>query len=173
MSVDSTSNPSGRSQLLKWIERNNISRAEASVRFGVSPTLMTRWLNGERRPGYQKLLLLQDETGIPVDSWPSQVNDMLSRAELEEAVAEISTSMTRVIEQIEVARDEVDGVKASLQAAGHVHRAYNFDQIAAVLAALPAQRDEIMRIVEDMQIRLADLCSRDLDRESFGDMPPP
>lgn len=101
------------------------------------------------------------------------MNKALSREELEEAVSELSTCMTRSIEQIEVARDEIDGVRSSLRAAGRVHRAFNFDHIVAVLAAIPAQRDEIMRIVEDMQIRLADLCSRDLDRESFGDMQPP
>ena len=60
---------SGRKRLRQWLDRSKLRQSEAAKTLGVHQVVLSLWLSGKRRPGRENALLLERETGIPVESW--------------------------------------------------------------------------------------------------------
>lgn len=60
----------GRERLRAWIERGKYdSDKQAAETLGVHPVVLSQWLSGERVPGLDNAVMLEQVTGISVESW--------------------------------------------------------------------------------------------------------
>ena len=70
---------SGPEQLAEWKERRFTSSTEAADYLGIDKSIFTKLKNGTRRAGLRMALHIQQQTGIPVESWASVAEDRPAR----------------------------------------------------------------------------------------------
>lgn len=68
----------GAELLLAWIKRMGLSKVQAAEFLnipGIDDVVLNKILNAGRRPELEKLILIEEKTGVPVRAWaaPSQV----------------------------------------------------------------------------------------------------
>lgn len=62
--------PSGSVLLAEWVEKRGYERrADAAEVLGISEGYISLLLSGDRAPGRDKAVEIQDLTGIPVSAW--------------------------------------------------------------------------------------------------------
>lgn len=66
---------SGASQLAEWIRKRNEKKAEIARMFGISAGYLSMFLSGERAPGRDVAVKIQDLAGIPVSAWSLSAGD--------------------------------------------------------------------------------------------------
>lgn len=59
----------GRHQLTDWLRRRGLSQGDAAKEIGIHRVHLNQFLTGERRPGLDTAILLEERTGIPVRAW--------------------------------------------------------------------------------------------------------
>jgi len=66
---------SGADELRDWIDRRGFSQVEAAKYIGLTTSFLSLLLNGKRGPGLSVAyaLLIQERTGIPVQTWASSI----------------------------------------------------------------------------------------------------
>lgn len=63
---------SGRKQLADWMERRGFkSQAQAARFLNIGKDLLCELLSGKRTPGLDNALIIERQTGIPVEAWSS------------------------------------------------------------------------------------------------------
>lgn len=65
---------SGSEQLRAWIRkrfRTNVEAAEYLGIPGVDDVVLNKWLNAGRRPELERLVIIEEKTGIPIRAWAS------------------------------------------------------------------------------------------------------
>lgn len=60
---------SGRQQLRDWIDRQGLNQTNAAKLLGVHDVVLCQWLNGDKIPGLDNAIMLDDKAGIAVRSW--------------------------------------------------------------------------------------------------------
>lgn len=76
----------GRRNLKIWIKRSLLQRQQVAALLGISKPYMSQILNGDRRPSLELLLLIAEQTGVPVGSWAEKVVAELVDAEKVETI---------------------------------------------------------------------------------------
>lgn len=70
---------SGSEQLSAWIKRcgfkTNVQAAEHLGIPGIDDVVLNKILNAGRRPELEKLILIEEKTGVPVRSWATSMLD--------------------------------------------------------------------------------------------------
>jgi plasmid maintenance system antidote protein VapI len=71
---------SGAEQLKDWMHRRRFMQKEAAEHLGFDVTYVSHLVAGRRVPGLDNALVIERETGIPVEAWASialdtRVND--------------------------------------------------------------------------------------------------
>jgi len=61
--------PEGRARLRAWIDRCHLTQGDAAAHIGLHRVHLHQILTGERRPGLDLAILLEETTGIPVRAW--------------------------------------------------------------------------------------------------------
>lgn len=70
---------SGRERLAQWIERSKLNGLEAARLIGIHPTQLSQILSGNRRPGLDNAVKIEQTTGIVVEAWvPTTVGSGLA-----------------------------------------------------------------------------------------------
>ena len=60
----------GRLRLREWIDRSKFaSDKQAAETLGVHPVVLSQWMSGARRPDLDNAVLIEQATGISVESW--------------------------------------------------------------------------------------------------------
>lgn len=59
---------SGRERLAAWVDRSGTQREAAEI-LGVHPVVLNQWLSGQRTPGLENAVMIEQATGISVESW--------------------------------------------------------------------------------------------------------
>ena len=59
----------GAKQLAEWIRKRGDKKAEVAELFGISAGYLSMFLSGERCPGRDVAVRIQDLSGIPVGAW--------------------------------------------------------------------------------------------------------
>lgn len=59
----------GRERLKHWLTRSNINQREAARIIGIHFTHLSQILSGRRSPGLANAVVIERETGIPVEAW--------------------------------------------------------------------------------------------------------
>jgi hypothetical protein len=75
---------SGARQLRGWLRRGRYLQREAAKMFGVSESMMSFLVDGERVPGRELAVKIESISGIPVASWalrPRDIGRVVSLAE--------------------------------------------------------------------------------------------
>lgn len=66
---------SGAQQLKAWIDRRFGGRQNEAVEYlgipGIDDVVLSKILNAGRRPELEKLILIEEKTGVPVRAWVS------------------------------------------------------------------------------------------------------
>lgn len=62
---------SGPGQLIDWMERRGFNREETARYLGIDPSVLTKLAAGTRNAGLKIALIIEQKTGIPVESWAS------------------------------------------------------------------------------------------------------
>lgn len=60
---------SGPEQLKAWMERAKKNQAETAAHLGMDFTYVSQIVNGVRTPGLRNALIIERNTGIPVEAW--------------------------------------------------------------------------------------------------------
>lgn len=63
---------SGSEQLTDWIVRRQATQEEAAELLEIHYTLLSKYINGRRRPGLDSAIQIERKTGIPVEAWASE-----------------------------------------------------------------------------------------------------
>lgn len=66
---------SGAEQLKDWMHRRRFLQREAADHLGFDETFVSQLVNGRRTPGLDNAILIERETGIPVEAWLSHADD--------------------------------------------------------------------------------------------------
>lgn len=66
---------SGAEQLKDWMHRRRFLQREAAEHLGFDETFVSQLVNGRRTPGLDNAILIERETGIPVEAWLSHADD--------------------------------------------------------------------------------------------------
>lgn len=66
---------SGAEQLKDWMIRRRFLQREAAEHLGFDETFVSQLVNGRRTPGLDNAILIERETGIPVEAWLSHADD--------------------------------------------------------------------------------------------------
>src|SRR5262245_24226764 len=61
--------PEGRHRLRDWLDRTRLTQEQAAARIGIHRVHLNQFLTGERRPGLDTAILIEDATGISVRTW--------------------------------------------------------------------------------------------------------
>lgn len=69
---------SGPEELREWIGKRFGSYTEAADHLGLDASVVTKLANGTRNAGLKIALLLHRKTGIPVDAWVSDDEDIMA-----------------------------------------------------------------------------------------------
>lgn len=64
----------GRERLKRWLERSQINQREAARIIGIHFTHLSQILSGRRSPGLANAVVIERETGIPVEAWVPTVD---------------------------------------------------------------------------------------------------
>lgn len=67
---------SGAALLAEWIEKREYQQTRVADLFGISEGYVSMLLSGERVPGRDKALFIEDLTGIPVKAWVLSPDDI-------------------------------------------------------------------------------------------------
>jgi len=59
----------GRRLLTEWFERTRLTQGEAAARIGIHRVHLNQFLTGERRPGLDAAILIEERTGVPIRAW--------------------------------------------------------------------------------------------------------
>lgn len=59
----------GRERLKHWLKRSNVNQREAARIIGIHFTHLSQILSGRRSPGLANAVVIERETGIPVEAW--------------------------------------------------------------------------------------------------------
>ena len=60
----------GRHRLREWIDRSKFrTDQDAAETLGVHPVVLSQWMSGTRRPDLSNAVLIEQRTGISVESW--------------------------------------------------------------------------------------------------------
>ena len=60
----------GRLRLREWVDRSKFdSDKQAAETLGVHPVVLSQWMTGTRRPDLDNAVLIEQVTGIAVESW--------------------------------------------------------------------------------------------------------
>ena len=65
----------GAQQLEDWMKRRGLNAVETARHLGWDHTFVSKLVNGHRAPGLVNALILERETGIPVEAWVSSELD--------------------------------------------------------------------------------------------------
>jgi transcriptional regulator with XRE-family HTH domain len=60
---------SGPEQLKAWMDRAKKNQAETATYLGMDFTYISQIVNGVRTPGLRNALIIERNTGIPVEAW--------------------------------------------------------------------------------------------------------
>ena len=71
---------SGAEQLKDWMHRRRFLQREAADHLGFDETFVSQLVNGRRTPGLDNAILIERETGIPVEAWLSHADDKSGEA---------------------------------------------------------------------------------------------
>lgn len=66
---------SGPEQLRAWIDRQAFTQRSAATYLGFDETYVSQLVGGKRTPGLDNALLIERQTGIPVEAWASAILD--------------------------------------------------------------------------------------------------
>ena len=66
---------SGAEQLKDWMHRRRFLQREAADHLGFDETFVSQLVNGRRTPGLDNAVIIERETGIPVEAWLSHADD--------------------------------------------------------------------------------------------------
>jgi plasmid maintenance system antidote protein VapI len=64
-----TAGRSGRVLLERWMVRMRLTQGEAAELIGISRVTLNQYLNGDKRPGLEAAVRIEDATGITGRSW--------------------------------------------------------------------------------------------------------
>lgn len=59
----------GKAQLLEWLQRSALRRADLAARLDVSATVVSLWCTGLRRPNRKNAAALEKLAGIQASCW--------------------------------------------------------------------------------------------------------
>ena len=68
-SSDEQSSQVPHERLLAWRKRNQLTQAEAAKRFGLAQSAWSELETGKRAPNRDDAVLIELETGIPLEAW--------------------------------------------------------------------------------------------------------
>lgn len=79
----------GRALLREWIKRMGLNQQKAAAHLGIHHTYLSQMLNGHRAPGRRNAVLIEQRTGVPVETWaPTGVG----KPEVDEPVGAANTN---------------------------------------------------------------------------------
>jgi transcriptional regulator with XRE-family HTH domain len=80
--------PDGRARLRTWLARSRLTQGEAAAHIGLHRVHLNQILTGERRPGLDLAILLEETTGIPVRAWRKATGSVTNRYVNQQAIAD-------------------------------------------------------------------------------------
>lgn len=88
--------PEGRARLRAWIDRRGLTQEDAAKEIGVHRVHLNYFLTGERRPGLDTALLIEESTGIPMRTWARPTSLAARRDETGEGAASVVNHNDRI-----------------------------------------------------------------------------
>lgn len=64
---------SGRERLAAYRDRSRLKQTELATLLGMTDSYLSQVLSGRRRPGLDTALRIEEQTGVPVESWGERV----------------------------------------------------------------------------------------------------